>query len=227
MLDVQPATPMALPASFRVDVAERRWTTHRSGVTASLLAAMLDEVGHGVMLISSGLHLLHANHVARQDLDDEAHPLTIRGQSVGARSVIDGQELQRAVVSAGRGLRSVLMLGLGADKVSLAVVPLATDEVDPPVLLCLGSRSVGEPLSLSCFARHHGLSPAERRVLEALCEGLEPRAIAVQFGVGLATVRTQIRSIRRKTEAADITTLVRMVARLPPLVSTLRTTRAM
>lgn len=227
MLDVQPATPMALPASFRVDAAERRWTTHRSGVTASLLAAMLDEVGHGVMLISSGLHLLHANHVARQDLDDEAHPLTIRGQSVGARSVIDGQELQRAVVSAGRGLRSVLMLGQGADKVSLAVVPLATDEVDPPVLLCLGSRSVGEPLSLSCFARHHGLSPAERRVLEALCEGLEPRAIAVQFGVGLATVRTQIRSIRRKTEAADITTLVRMVARLPPLVGTLRTTRAM
>jgi hypothetical protein len=42
-------------------------------------------------------------------------------------------------------------------------------------------------------------------------------------GVAIATVRTQITCIRQKTGAGDITALVMRVARLPPMVSALRT----
>jgi DNA-binding CsgD family transcriptional regulator len=72
------------------------------------------------------------------------------------------------------------------------------------------------------FARNHGLTLAETRVLEALSEGLQPSDIAARFGVGLSTVRSQIGSIRAKTRSDSIGALVRQVAVLPPLVGALR-----
>ena len=89
-------------------------------------------------------------------------------------------------------------------------------------LLMMGKRQVCERLSVLWFARAHGLTVAETRVLEALCAGLEPRQAAEQHGVGLATVRTQIGSIRAKTGAESIRDLVLQVAMLPPMLGRLR-----
>jgi DNA-binding CsgD family transcriptional regulator len=77
------------------------------------------------------------------------------------------------------------------------------------------------------YARRHGLTAAEMHVLRALCEGLPPAEIAAEFGVKLATVRTQVASIRSKTEAASIRELVSRVAALPPIVPALRSTEAL
>ena len=63
---------------------------------------------------------------------------------------------------------------------------------------------------------------AEVHVLQALCTGLPPARIAAQFGVKLATVRTQVAAIRSKTDAASIRDLVSRVASLPPIVPALR-----
>ena len=90
------------------------------------------------------------------------------------------------------------------------------------VLLVLGKRQVCGQLAVQWFARVHGLTPAETRVLESLCNGLEPREVAQLNHVGLATVRTQIGSIRAKTGADSIRSLVGQVAKLPPMVSSLR-----
>ena len=46
--------------------------------------------------------------------------------------------------------------------------------------------------------------------------------VAAQLGVGIATVRSQIGSIRQKTGADSIRSLVRQVAVLPPLMGVLR-----
>ena len=45
---------------------------------------------------------------------------------------------------------------------------------------------------------------------------------AAELGVGIATVRSQIGSIRQKTGAQNIRALVRQVAVLPPLMGALR-----
>jgi len=66
------------------------------------------------------------------------------------------------------------------------------------------------------------LDAAETRVLVALCQGIPPGAAAAEIGVGIATVRTQIGSIRQKTGAQSIRALVRQVAVLPPLMGALR-----
>ena len=86
----------------------------------------------------------------------------------------------------------------------------------------MGKRQMCGGLSVQWFARSHGLTLAETRVLEALSEGLQPSDIAARHGVGISTIRSQIGSIRSKTRSDSIGALVRQVAVLPPLVGALR-----
>ena len=73
------------------------------------------------------------------------------------------------------------------------------------------------------FARSNNLTPAETAVMKGLCADFTPLQIAARQGVGLATIRTQIGSIRLKTGAgSSIRALVRQVSLLPPLVSVLQ-----
>jgi DNA-binding CsgD family transcriptional regulator len=132
--------------------------------------------------------------------------------------------LHDALASSRRGLRKLVLLGQGAQGSSLSVVPLGHvgEDGEAATLLVLGRRHVCERLSVQWFARSHRLTPAETRVLEALCEGLEPLEVARLHGVGLATVRTQIGAIRAKTGAESIRELQRQVALLPPMVGSLR-----
>jgi DNA-binding CsgD family transcriptional regulator len=134
--------------------------------------------------------------------------------------------LRLAIGDAARGLRRLVVLGDGSRRVSLAAVPLPSTEAAavPIALLIIGKRQVCEPLSVQWFARSASLTPAETRVLEALCRGLEPREVARALDVGMATIRTQIISIRAKTGADSIRDLVRQVALLPPMLSVLRGT---
>lgn len=189
--------------------------------SAPWLLPALDEVDYG-MLVVQERRVLHLNHAARRELDSR-HALQLLGGELRAQRPEDVAPLHDALGAAQRGLRKLLTLGDGAQRVSVAVVPLWLGAgAAPAALLMLGKSRVCQPLSLQWFARSHGLTPAESRVLEELCEGREPREVADSFGVGLATVRTQIGSIRAKTGADSIRDLVRQVAVLPPMLSTLR-----
>jgi DNA-binding CsgD family transcriptional regulator len=187
------------------------------------LALMLDEIDYGMVLVGEGNHVLHVNHAARAELDAD-HPLQLLGRELRARLSQDMVPLHDALQAAQRGLRRLLTMGERSAPFTLAVVPLGAGGGGMPqaTLLLLGKRRVCESLSVQWFARTHALTPAETRVLEALCMGLEPREVAEANGVGLATVRTQIGSIRAKTGTESIRDLVRRIAQLPPMVSTLR-----
>ena len=190
------------------------------------LALMLDEIDYGMLLLTSATDVLHANHAARRELDG-AHPLQLLGSELRVARPQDLLPLRQALEGAReRGLRRLIALGEGEQRVSVAVVPLAhavDDRAAPQLtLLVLGKRQVCEALSAHWFAHSHGLTPAESRVLVALCEGQQPSEVATLCCVALSTVRTQIGSIRAKTGATNIRALVRQVAVLPPLVGALR-----
>ena len=190
------------------------------------LAATLDEVDYGMLLLTDGTQAVHVNHAAREELD-AAHPLHLVGREIRARHAQDAGPLAEALnAAARRGLRKLLTLGDGAQRVSVSIVPLAPSHegVGPATLLMLGKREVCEVLSVQGFARSYSLTGAETRVLAALCLGTPPREIAVQLGVRISTVRTQIGNIRLKTSAPSIRALVRQVAVLPPLMGVLRGT---
>jgi DNA-binding CsgD family transcriptional regulator len=213
-------TPYPIIASATPRTTPYRGPERRAGTApiARWLALMLDEIDYGMVLLSGEAEVLHANHAARADLD-ERHPLQLFGQRLRARRAHDGAKLHDALAGAAqRGLRRLLALGQDDERVNVAVIPLGNQAT----LAMLGKRQLSQRLSVQGFARLHALTPAETRVLESLCEGLDPREIAELNEVGMATVRTQIGSIRAKTGAENIRALVRQVAVLPPMVSSLR-----
>jgi DNA-binding CsgD family transcriptional regulator len=218
-----------LQALLNYDGPERRST---ASLLTRWLAQMIDEIDYGMLLLTADAQLLHANHAARAELD-AGHPLQLLGRTLRARLAQDVAPLHDALAAAQRGLRRLLTVGGGDERVSVAVVPLgALGDAGgrAATLVVLSKRELCEALSVHWYARAHGLTQAETRVLEGLCRGLQPREIAQAHGVGLATVRTQVGQIRAKTGADSIRALVAQVARLPPLVSALRgagpTTRA-
>ncbi len=194
---------------------------------SACLTRMLDEIDYGMLLVGVDAQVLYTNHAARHELDGE-HPLQLIGRTLRTLRAQDVVPLQDALASAQRGLRRLVTLGAGATRVSVSVVPLPESAAEraqgqgPLTLLVLGKRQVCEQLSVHGFARSLHLTPAETRVLELLCAGVRPTAIARQQNVAVSTVRTQIGSIRAKTGAGSISELVRQVAVLPPLVGALR-----
>jgi DNA-binding CsgD family transcriptional regulator len=192
------------------------------------LAAMLDEIDYGMVLLLDEQQVVHLNHVALAELDEE-HPLQLLGDQLRARHASDVPLLRDALAAAmHRGLRRLLTLGAPERRVELAVVPLAegSDDGRRATALVFGKRRVCEELSVQWFARSHGLTAAETQVLKGLCDGRPPNEIAHTLGVAISTVRTQIGSLRSKTGADSIRHLVQRVAVLPPLVSALGRQRA-
>jgi DNA-binding CsgD family transcriptional regulator len=176
------------------------------------------------VLLDAEAQVQHVNHTARAELDD-THPLHLVGLRLRAREPRAAVRLQHALDDASRrGLRKLLTIGEGDAQISVSIVPLRTsgDEGQAAALLVLGKRRMSGVLAVQAFARSHGLTPGETRVLLALCDGVPPAVAAAQHGVAISTVRTQIGSLRAKTGAASIRDLIHKVASLPPLMSALR-----
>lgn len=219
MFDLQ--IPLAAPSAARsYGGPERR---NAASLAWRWLAAALDEIDYGVLLVDDELQILHINHAARRELD-QAHPLMLQGRSLQARHARDLPALQDALDGSLRGLRRMLAIGEEGHEVTLSVVPLPTIGADArrATLVMLGKREVCGELAVQGFARTHRLTPGETRVLAALCRGVPPTAIADSHGVAISTVRSQIGSIRGKTGASSIRELVRQAAALPPLMTVLR-----
>jgi DNA-binding CsgD family transcriptional regulator len=219
-----PGAPPPSPAAVQVTHAEPWPRACAQTSLAHLLAAMLNEIDYGMLLIADNQRVLHANHVASADLDDQ-HPLRLEAGELHARHPRDAAPLHDAIVGAcQRGKRRLVTLGEEPQRVTIAVVPVPTiDQTTPSgALVMLGKRQVCQALSVEAFARCHKLTPTETAVLMALCSGTRPTEIAMNHGVALSTVRTQVSSIRAKTGTENISSLVRMVAMLPPMVSALR-----
>jgi len=228
-------SPEPLVASFRcaAHVAASRptdATTHRgrerrapASSTTHLLAQVFDEIDYGMVLLADNGAVLHINHAARAEFDDN-HPLQLLGGRLQVRQLDDVARFHDALASTRRGLRKLIALGEGGQRVGISLVPMGDfgSEGGRATLLLLSKRTVCERLTVQWFARTHALTPTETRVLEALCEGDQPREVAARHGVGIATVRSQIRSIRTKTSADSIRELVRRVAVLPPMRTALR-----
>jgi DNA-binding CsgD family transcriptional regulator len=198
---------------------------HADRLGAGLLLRLLDEIDYGLMLVAGNGRVRMANRPARAECASGG-ALRLEQGRLDAINAADQAALSRALAGAQQGRRTMLRVGHAAQAVDLAVVPLAgsddDDDATPHALVVIGKRQVCEALSVEMFARAHRLTAAEGNVLQALCSGLEPTSIARQFGVAVSTIRTQVSSIRLKTEAASIRDLVKQVAVLPPIVNALR-----
>jgi DNA-binding CsgD family transcriptional regulator len=183
------------------------------------LAALVDELAHGVLLTTTDARLLHANQVARHEL--------VRGGAIGlwdggfvqACRPDSDRALQVALGRAGHGKRSLVHLdAMEGAALPIAVVPLKSG-ADEPVrcAIMFSRRSVCDALMLGFFARHHGLTPTEEQVLAVLCEGLSAPRAAERMNVAVSTIRSHVRSICAKTRTSGVREVIRRVAVLPPV----------
>lgn len=190
-----------------------------SAVSGHWLAGLLDQIDYGLVVLDEAGAALHVNRAAREWLASSSAPLRLRGGRVEAVAPRDGALLRRALSSAAsRGWRALLAFGQGGEGLAASVGPLpgAFAANSGLALLVISRSRVCDTLTAQLFASQHGLTLAESRVLDLLCGGLTPREVARRQDVALSTVRTQIGSIRSKTRARSIGTLMRAVALLPP-----------
>lgn len=215
-----------MPSATEPPVIERRRGPER--LLGERFAFLLDQIDYGMLVVVDGHRVGYANQAARVALAGR-HPLSLLGDDVGAIMPGDAATLRKALDSARRGLRSLLVLGSGDLVAGVAVVPLQPvgehggDGGTPgEVLLVIGRNSMWDDLSAQWYARLHGLTGTETQVLSLLCNGVLPSAIARLQGVAVSTIRTQIGSIRAKTGAPTVGAVLRKIAVLPPLVCPMR-----
>jgi DNA-binding CsgD family transcriptional regulator len=181
---------------------------------------VLEEIDYGVLLVSPGGILQHANQLARHALSHSRF-LQLDGARLRGATPAQTEEVLLGVQSAARGCRQMLTLRCGEDTLPVACVPMAHrhEASSISVLLMLARQASTQNQAVAFFSRMHGFTPAEEAVLKALCAGQEVHEIAAAQGVSEYTIRTQVRSLRDKTGASSIRLLTQRVATLPPLVS--------
>ncbi|MFT7722552.1 MAG: helix-turn-helix transcriptional regulator [Roseateles sp.] len=199
-----------------------------ASLTSHWMGLVLEELDHGVVLLNGAARVMHTNLAARAALEG-GHPLEMVGPHLRARLLTDAVPLADALAGAeAGGRRCLLRLGderAACGRANVVVVPLNRDVSQAAVLLILERRQLCGDLAAQWFALRHQLTPAETEVLKALSAGVRPTEVAARQGVAISTVRSQIQSIRAKSGADSIGDLVRQLAMLPPLVSSLRPAR--
>lgn len=218
-------------------ITERAWqpaatTPIRSfgqPASAALLMRVLDEIDYGMVVVAANGAMRYSNQLAKQELHSNG-PLSLSQGQVRAHQPSDQCQLQLALADAVRGRRRLITLGHNGATISVAVLPMPGGDEDdensePLALLTFGKRHPSETLTVDFFSRSQGLTGAESRVLQALCNGAKPKEIAAQCDVAISTVRSHICSIRVKTQTANIRELVDRVAKLPPITPAVKTVR--
>jgi DNA-binding CsgD family transcriptional regulator len=183
------------------------------------LALLMDEMAHGVLVVSTQGRVLHANQSARQEFS-RRQTISMQEGHVQAADPAQSRALLQAVARAGTGRRSMLVLRAeGGWRLSVAVLPLRTDSAGQAssVALVFSRPSVCDALMLCFFARTHGLTSCEEQVLSILCQGYSAPEVALQLKVAVSTVRSHVRSLCAKTHSNGVRALVGQVAVLPPL----------
>ena len=221
-MEASTSTASSLLQEFRLP---RHLGTERRRVgslSSHWLSLVLEELDYGVLLVNAAGEVLHSNRAARQTLEP-GHPLQVQAGRLRARHAKDLMPLHEALhLAESQGRRCLLRLGESEDRANVVVVPLNRDVEQAAVLLVLERRQLRAELAAQWFALRYGLTPAETGVLKQLAEGARPNDVALQQGVAISTVRTQIQSIRGKSGAQSIGELLRQLAVLPPLMSALR-----
>lgn len=229
------ASPYAAPLAWRSSNSSRGADTPE----AELLRLALNQVDYGLVVLDADSAMLQfANgpgHAALNDASDTAGSrrhdtglCLVQGRVATVRPGHQDQ-LRSTLARTRAGLRGLLTLGKDAQTSAVAVLPLMLGraEADRPgqaaaaaspqyALLVFAKQTLCDDSTVALFARERGLTGAEAQVLTQVCRGLRPAQVAAEHGVRISTVRTQLRSIRMKTQCQTIRELVQKVSVLPP-----------
>jgi hypothetical protein len=200
---------------------------------ATVAGSLVDDMGIGVVVLDPRCRIGYCNEAARAVLRLRLG-LYDDGGRLRMESAADQGRLERAVQEATRHgtgdeapTGATLMLRrLGRVGLPLMIAPLTGETIRygsaRPACVALFSdpQRPTRPCS-DLFARRHGLTGAQARLLSALVCGEDLNGYANAAGIGIGTARSHLKEILRKTELTRQIDLVRAVladplSRLPP-----------
>lgn len=190
---------------------------------AAMLARVLDEIDHGLVLVDLTGRILHANHPARFELAS-AQALCERDGMLWGSDDNRHRQIRQALKDAAHDGRSIVELEHQETPLSLAFIPMASlpgGRIDTVLIMC-SKRQNCATLTMQMFARANRLTRAEQNVLRQLCDGHRAEEIAGLQGIRVSTVRTHIKSVREKTGSSSVREIVHRLARMPQVVSAVR-----
>ena len=190
--------------------------------SADLLALLVDELAHGVMIVNTQGWILHANRAALGALQRGVGLATTHG-GLKLKSVFDQKSLTQALEQAAGGKRSLTRFKGVGGSTNLAVVPLNRQSAGPwdRIALLLSSEESCETTLFASFAQSHRLTRTEEQVLQLLCRCLSAPEIALQMRVAVSTIRSHVRSLCVKTSSHGVRQLINLVSALPRLAPTM------
>lgn len=181
--------------------------------------ALADQIACALLACDAGGRLLHANRAGHAVIAS-GNLLTLAGDRV-LRASTSHNDWSSAVHDAAVDRRCRLFwTGNACDRTMVIAMPIVMKQLRiPTAVMMLGRRSVCSNLGMELLATRHELTFAERRVFNALLNNTSPRKIAASHGVTIATIRTQIQSVRDKLGVRSIDALLRRAAEVPPITS--------
>jgi DNA-binding CsgD family transcriptional regulator/PAS domain-containing protein len=196
---------------FRIGALERRVGMMQSVVeTISPALVLLDSQGNVVFTNGRAQALLTVND---------------RLRVVAGRLVVERRQKARLDALLKGSTKEETMLGIlhssGKPDIWLIRVPMPQGENAPPdarrpaIALLIHDSKAYNTIDLRGFARVHGLSPAEARMMNLLLQHTSLPPVAQELGVSIHTVRSQLRAILEKTGARRQAELVRILMSWP------------
>lgn len=176
----------------------------------------------GLVRVGPGCRVLFADTYA-QWLADRSGSLSIGAFgrfSSKSQALTDYVENQLATWDGGASLPSMRIFHLrretGALPLRVTVFRPGGSGVvffrGPECILQIEDPADGFPAAVEEFVELFGLSPAERRIVEGLANGLALDAIAAESGLSVATLRTQLKHIFSKTGLNRQSGIVRYIS---------------
>jgi DNA-binding CsgD family transcriptional regulator len=186
----------------------------------------LEALGAACLVLDDRASVIYCNRPAESVLSSrDGLELTATGNLV-AEDIASGDSLRKAIreaieVSLIRGIRNPQVVQVerpsGKRPYTLFASPCDPGEYvldrTPAVLVLINDPDARPPSMEEMLMRLYRLTPAEARVAVGLVGGRSPKEIALELGLALNTVRTQVKNILSKTDTRRQSEFVSVVFR--------------
>jgi DNA-binding CsgD family transcriptional regulator len=187
-------------------------------IVHGLASEALHRLEHAVILVSAQARVLFANRGADAILVD-GKGLSIRKGRLAARRPSDDAALLRLIDNAARSRTggSLAITREGRPSLLIIVMPPSAEARwafhDPPsAILFVKDMERPATLSLTAFAHHFELSPAETAMVRELVRGDGAMAAAARLGISWTTARTHLSHVFQKTGMHRQAELIRLIS---------------
>jgi DNA-binding CsgD family transcriptional regulator len=208
--------PLRRAARLQVELNSLGWKS-------PIALRALDRLGTAVIVTHGNGRVIELNRSGERILRQQ-DGLTLRSGRLEATNVADNANLAGYIAAAATRQTTEEAIGrmrIGRHSGRLAyavtVAPLGAElgVFDCPMAIILISDPDEQTASERDLADYFGLSPAESRLAVALMAGRRLRDVAIDSGVQMTTLRSQLSSILRKVGVERQSELIGVLSRLP------------